>query len=191
MKVYNLKKFGEDRFVKTLFELMKEKHSYNKRNQEWFEHLITNWDDKEKYLEWFFLMDEGKLAAFATIQPYYHRCYRMLTRLYISREHRRFVQTKKDEWMTPSMRLLNAQSNYIDERYRTMFVSLQDVKRRSAATRYKDKLEWLTCNKWTLCPDMVQTCANPKNKQCWQNVIYTGESPKLDIMSITEWKRLK
>ena len=136
-------------------------------------------------------MDEGNLAAFATIQPYYHRCYRMLTRLYISREHRRFVQTKKDEWMTPSMRLLNKQIQFIDERYRTMFVSLQDVRRRPAAIRYKDKLEWLTCDKWTLHPDMVQTCGNPKNKQCWQNVIYNGESPKLDIMSIAEWKRLK
>ena len=57
--------------------------------------------------------------------------------------------------------------------------------------RYKDKLEWLTCNKWTLHPDMVQTCGNPKNKQCWQNVIYTGESPRLDIMSIEEWKSLR
>ena len=191
MKVYNLKRFGEDRFVKTLFELMNEKHSYNRRNQEWFEHLITNWDDKRKYSEWFFLMNEGKLCAFASIQPYYDRCYRMLTRLYITREHRRFTQTKKDEWMTPSMRLLNAQLKYIDERYRTLFVSLQDVKRRPAAERYKDKLEWLTCNDWNLHPDMVQTCGNPKNIECWQNVIYTGETPKLNMMSIEEWKSLR
>ncbi len=190
MKVKSLEEFGEKKFMAKLFELMNNPTVYNTRNQQWFEHLITNWDDKDKYKKWFFLVDGEELVAFATIQEYYSGCYRMLTRLYITRKYRSFTQTREDKWMSPSMRILRKQLDYLDERYRTIFVSMQDVRRRSAAERYLHKLEWLTADRWTLHPDMMQTCNNARNKECWQNIIYNGESPHLNYMSTGTWKKL-
>jgi|TARA_B110000211_G_scaffold98675_1_gene114914 hypothetical protein len=185
MKVITLNKFGEKRFVSTLWELHKSQHSYNKRNNSWFEHLITQWDES-KYMQWFFLMDNDKLAAFSTIQKFYPGAYRVLTRLYITRDYRRFTVPKDDKFYSPSMRLLNAQLKFLPESH-TMFVSLQGTSRMNAGKRYVDKLIKTTNLKWQLDPHMRLTCPDPKNKECWQNIIYTGAEPKMQAMERDDW----
>ena len=52
MKVQTLKEFTEKRFIQELFKLRKANNLYDRRNQDWFENLIVNWDD-DKFKEWF------------------------------------------------------------------------------------------------------------------------------------------
>ena len=186
MKVQTLKEFGEKRFIQELFKLRKANHLYDRRNQDWFENLIVNWDDA-KFKEWFFLVDGDAIAAFATIQEYYPNCYRMLTRSYIYRYYRRFTNPKVDTFYSPTMRLLARQMDYI-KGYDTLFVSMQDLSRRPALERYGKKLEYRTDLEWKMSPDMMLTALPPYKSECWQSVIYTGKKPNLKEMSINEWK---
>ena len=185
MKVIRLKKFGEKRFVAKLWELHKAENLYDKRNHGWFEYLITTWDEA-KYLDWFFLMDNDNLVAFSTIQRFYPGAYRVLTRLYITREYRRFTVPKDDKFYSPSMRLLTTQLEFI-EQSRTLFVSLQGTSRMNAANRYVKKLIKTTDLKWQLDPNMRLTCPDAENKECWQNIIYTGEEPKMWAITRDDW----
>jgi len=186
MKVQTLKEFGEKRFIQELFKLRKANHLYDRRNQDWFENLIVNWDDA-KFKEWFFLVDGDAIAAFATIQEYYPGCYRMVTRSYIYRYYRRFTNPKVDTFYSPTMRLLARQMDYI-KGYDTLFVSMQDLSRRPALERYGKKLEYRTDLEWKMAPDMMLTALPPYKGECWQNIIYTGKKPNLKEMSINEWK---
>ena len=84
------------------------------------------------------------------------------------------------------MRLLNAQLKFLPESH-TMFVSLQGTSRMNAGKRYVDKLIKTTNLKWQLDPHMRLTCPDPKNKECWQNIIYTGAEPKMQAMERDDW----
>jgi len=86
---------------------------------------------------------------------------------------------------TPAMHMLNSQLEYI-ESYETLFISMQDIKRRKVLVNLKNKLG----NNWKLHPQMIQTCNEINDKNCWQNIIYTGVKPKLPSISIDKWHSL-
>lgn len=183
MKVVTLNDFGEDRFLLELKKLDEQNFIGDQRNSDWFTHIAKVY--KTKFKEWFFLIDNNELAAFATIQEFYPECYRLLTRTYIYPKYRRFRLPDNDSFQSPSLYIFSEQSKYI-KNYKTLFVSMQDLKRRKSLERYKQKLG----NEWLLHPDMVQTCQTPGDLNCWQNVIYKGEQLKLPSISIDEWKKL-
>lgn len=183
-KVLTLKEYGSDQFLLELKRIREENKLYDKRNIEWFDILP---DTFMNYPEWFFLFDDDKPVAFSTVQKYYEGCYRVLTRTYIYREYRRFTNPKFDTFYSPTMRILPYQLDFIKD-YRTAFVSMQHLSRRSAIQRFSVKMEYRTEKKWELAPNMVLTCAEDYGKDCWQSVIYNGEKPNLPDITIEEWK---
>lgn len=183
-KVLTLKEYGLDRFWSELKRIREENKLYNKRNIEWFDILP---DTFLNYPEWFFLFDDDKPVAFSTIQKYYEGCYRVLTRTYIYRDYRRFVNPKFDTFHSPTMRILSYQLDYI-KGYDTAFVSMQHLSRRSAIQRFSVKMEYRTEKKWDLADMMMLTCDDDYGKDCWQNIIYNGTKPKLPEITIEEWK---
>jgi len=183
-KILTLDEYGKDNFIKELKRLGKQNNLYDKRNREWFEILPNNF---EKYIDWFFLFDGDKPMAFSTIQKYYDGCYRVLTRTYIYRDYRRFTNPKVDTFLSPTMRLLPYQLEYLTG-YDTAFVSMQGTNRRDALKRFKTKIEYRNKDKWHLSSHMLQTCGG--GKDCWQNVIYNGKAPKLNYMSIEKYEQM-
>jgi len=183
MKVVTLSEFGEERFLNELKLLDAAQHAGDARNSDWFAHLEKCYNTK--FAEWFFLLDNDKLAAFATIQEFYEGCYRLLTRTYIYPDYRRFTLPAHDKRFSPSLYILPRQLEYIQQ-YKTVFISMQDLKRRNSLARYAQKLE----GEWILHPEMIQTCATPGDKNCWQNVIYNGKELELNSMPISDWKKL-
>ena len=183
-KILTLDEYGKDNFIKELKRLGDQNNLYDKRNREWFQILPNSF---EKYIDWFFLFDSDKPMAFSTIQKYYDGCYRVLTRTYIYRDYRRFTNSKVDTFLSPTMRLLPYQLEYLTG-YDTAFVSMQGTNRRDALKRFKTKIEHHTKENWYLSSHMLQTCGG--GKDCWQNVIYNGIPPKLNSMSIEEYDRM-
>lgn len=184
-KVITLEEYGYKNFYNELIRLGQENNIYDKRNAEWFDILPKTFLD---YEEWFFLFDDNKPVAFSNIQKFYDGCYRLLTRTYIYRDYRRFTNPKKDTFLSPTMRLLPYQLDYI-KGYKSAFVSIQHLSRRSAIQRYAVKMEYRTDKKWKLAPNMMLTCAEDWGRNCWQSVIYNGEPPKLPEITIEEWKQ--
>lgn len=186
-KVITLKEFGEDKFLQTLEQLRKENNLFDARNSNWFEVLPHTY---KKYEEWFFLIEpkNQELVAFSTIQKYYEGCYRLCTRTYIMRPWRRFVLPRDDMTYTPTLYFTFAQLEYI-KTWETVFVSMQSLKRRSTIKRLKHKFEWGTPLEWIMSDHLHQTCANPHDANCFQNVIYNGEELKLPKITIEEWKK--
>lgn len=184
-KVITLKEYGLDRFWTELKRIREENKLYDKRNIEWFDILP---DTFMNYPEWFFLFDDDKPVAFCTIQKYYDGCYRLLTRTYIYRDYRRFVNPKDDKFLSPMMRLLPYQLDYI-KGYDTAFVSMQHLSRRPALERFSIKMDRHTGLEWDLAPNMMLTCADDYGKDCWQSIIYNGDKPKLPEITIDEWKQ--
>jgi len=183
-KILTLDEYGKDNFIKELKRLGDQNNLYDKRNREWFQILPNSF---EKYIDWFFLFDSDKPMAFSTIQKYYDGCYRVLTRTYIYRDYRRFTNPKVDTFLSPTMRLLPYQLEYLTG-YDTAFVSMQGTNRRDALKRFKTKIEHHTKENWYLSSHMLQTCGG--GKDCLQNVIYNGIPPKLNSMSIEEYDRM-
>jgi hypothetical protein len=184
-KILTLDDYGKDNFIKELKRLGDQNNLFDKRNKEWFQILPHSFD--KKYIDWFFLFDGEKPMAFSTIQKYYSGCYRVLTRTYIYRDYRRFTNPKLDTFLSPTMRLLPYQLEYLTG-YDTVFVSMQSSNRRDALIRFKTKIEYHTGDKWHLSRDMLQTCVG--GKDCWQNVIYKGSPPILNSMSIEKYDRM-
>ena len=184
-KVITLEEYGYDNFRNELIRLGQEGKIYDKRNAEWFEVLPKTFLD---YEEWFFLFDGDKPAAFCTIQKYYEGCYRLLTRTYIYRDYRRFVNPKDDKFLSPTMRLLPYQLDYV-KKYDTIFVSMQHLSRRSALERFSIKMKRHSNLDWNLAPNMMLTCAEDYGEDCWQSIIYNGNKPKLPEITIDEWKK--
>jgi hypothetical protein len=184
-KVLTLEEYGYKNFKNELIRLGEENKIYDKRNIEWFEILPKTFLD---YEEWFFLFDDDKPVAFSTIQKYYDGCYRVLTRTYIYRDYRRFTNPKLDTFLSPTMRLLPYQLEYI-KGYDTAFVSMQHLSRRPAIKRFKTKMEYHTKKDWELEEDMMLTCAEDWGKDCWQSIIYNGNKPNLQKITIEEWKK--
>ena len=184
MNILTLEEYGVKSFLNELKRLGEEGNLYDARNKEWFEILPKTY---EKYVDWFFLFDGEEPMAFSTIQKYYSGCYRVLTRTYIYRDYRRFTNPKMDTYLSPTMRLLPYQLEYLTG-YDTAFVSMQGSNRRNAIKRFQNKIEHHTRDKWQLSSRMLQTCGG--GKDCWQNVIYKGIEPQLNDMSIEEYDRL-
>jgi hypothetical protein len=185
-KVMTLKEFGEDNFIQTLKLLEAENHRSDERNRSWFEEIPRVYK-RERFLEWFFLMDGDDLAAFSTIQQYYPGCYRILTRTYILRDYRRFTFPDNDTLKSPTMHLLPAQLKWLGA-YDTVFMSMQGMRRRRAIARFVNKVKIQMGQDWILHPEMVQTCVNDDDSNCWQNVIYNGTAPRLKSISVDEYQ---
>jgi hypothetical protein len=183
-KVITLKEYGLDLFWSELKRIREENKLYDKRNIEWFDILP---DTFMNYPEWFFLFDDDKPVAFSTIQKYYNGCYRVLTRTYIYRDYRRFTNPKTDTFLSPTMRILPYQLEYI-KGYETAFVSMQTLSRRQAIKYFSVKMNYRTNLEWNLEDNMMLTCDDDYGKDCWQNIIYNGEKPNLPEITIEEWK---
>lgn len=182
MQVLTLNEFGENRFLNILKELEELNYGGDRRNSSWFAHLPKIY--KTRFKEWFFLLDNEELVAFATIQEFYLGCYRLLTRTYIFPKYRRFTLPNNDTAKSPSMYLIQKQLEYVYG-YKTVFISMQDLKRRKSLIRYQQKLG----DTWKLHPNMLQTCGNSNDVNCWQNIIYCGEEIALPSKTINEWKQ--
>lgn len=187
-KVITLDEFGADRFLSELANLRQLNHPSDERNRDWLSHLPRTFQEK-RYKEWFFLVEEDKMLAFATIQPFYCRCYRMVTRLYQIPEIRRFTEPRFDKHFSPSLRILTKQMEYLEGQWDTLFISVQDTSRHSFAHRYINKLEYRTGRKWNVNDNMMRMGPDPNNKDYWQNVMYTGYKPNLYEMTIEEWNK--
>lgn len=183
-KIITLEEYGYNNFRNELIRLGKENKIYDKRNIEWFDILPNTFLD---YEEWVFLFDDDKPVAFSTIQKFYDGCYRLLTRTYIYRDYRRFTNPKNDKFLSPTMRILPKQLEYI-KGYDTAFVSMQHLSRRPAIKRFSVKMEYRTGLKWDLDPNMMLTCAGDYGKDCWQSVIYNGNRPNLLNITTDEWE---
>lgn len=181
MKVLTLSEYGEDRFLSELERLKHANYKGDQRNAGWFNRIPEIY--KTRFKEWFFLVDDNNTIAFATIQEFYPMCYRLLTRTYTYPEYRRFTLPDNDTKQSPSMYLLEAQMKYIHV-YDTVFISMQDLKRRNSIDRYRKKLE----DGWILHPEMVQTC-NDNSSDRYQNVIYKGKELQRPTITIDEWKQ--
>jgi len=187
MKVLTLSEFGEEKFLSTLEDLDVAEKNLESRNSDWFSHLKKIYN--RRFNEWFFLVDNNQVAAFATVQEYYPGCYRLLTRTYIFPEYRRFRLPNNDKYISPSMYLLPVQLDYL-RKYDTVMISMQDAKRRKSIERLATKFNNNFNHTWSIHPRMVKTCDNVSSQDCWQSIIYMGEPPLLDNISINEWKKL-
>ncbi len=185
-KVITIDDFGVARFVELLKDIKAQENIFDQKNQNWFDVLPNTFLN---YPDWFFLMDGDDLVAFSTIQEYNPLCYRILTRTYITREYRRFTNPRHDTFKSPTMHMLPAQLEWLGG-YDTVFMSMQGLKRREAIQRFATKINIHLDQQWKLCDNMMQTCNNPADNNCWQNIIYHGDQPKLDTMTIERYQQL-
>jgi len=181
MQVITLEEFGDKKFETVLADLAE---NNTDRNARWFPILLENY---RSYKNWYFLMDDDILAAFATVQEFYPGCYRVLTRTFIFPEYRRATLPKNDDFYSPSMRLVQRQLQDYTE-YHTLFVSMENVRRRQSMVNFRNKMELATGLDWHVHPHMIKTCQRD-HLDCWQNVCYTGRSLRLNSISIEEWKK--
>lgn len=182
MKVIKLHEFGEERFIHVLYELST---TSSDRNKDWFPVLLKNY---QKYKEWYFVVtNDNKLVAFSTIQEFYHKCYRVLTRCYVFPDYRRPVLLKDDTNKSPASLMIVHQLNDITN-FDTAFISLENISRSRAIYRMANKMHNTTGLEWNVVPGMMQTCSNNNSKSCWQNICYTGVIPTLPIIDYAEWK---
>ena len=194
MKVITLQQFGEQRFLDELKIFEQENHTGDVRNRDWFSRIPEIY--KTHFIEWFFLVDIEEyipltnmhstikpdiLIAFATIQEFYPGCFRLLTRTYYNPRYRRSHLYYDKDAKTPAMHLVKAQEKYLSN-YKTVFISMQDLKRRPALDRVRRKLG----GNWKMNPNMIQTC-NENSSNCWQSAIYLGEPIELPSISISDW----
>lgn len=188
-RIIRLEEYGEKNFVKEMERLKNEANLYDWRNLEWFEYLPKEYNTS-KYLDWFFLFDNDEPVAFSTIQSYYPGCYRVLTRTYIYRKYRRFTHPKNDNHITPTIYMLLSQMKYLDKQgWYTAFVSVQSMKRKVGIQRWMKKAEMYTGLEWHTVDGMMQTCPDPNNFQCFQNVAYTGRHPNNVVITYEEYKK--
>lgn len=184
MKVITLEQFGEQNFLDKLKHFSELNYPGDDRNRDWFSRLPEIYNSR--FEEWFFLVNANDLIAFSTIQKFYSGCYRLLTRTYYHPDYRCkhlfYDKTNK----TPAMYILDEQLKFV-KNYKTLFISMQDLKRRSALENVKNKIG----SNWKMHPNMIQTCNEVNDKNCWQNVIFIGEDLQLPSVSISEWKKLQ
>jgi len=179
LEVITLQQFGEQRFLDELKIFEQQNYTGDVRNRDWFSRIPEIY--KTRFIEWFFLVDNNILTAFATIQEFYPGCFRLLTRTYYNPEYRRSHLYYDKVAKTPAMHLIEAQEKYLSN-YKTVFISMQDLKRRPALDRVRRKLG----ENWKMYPNMIQTC-NEDNANCWQSAIYLGEPIELPSISISDW----
>tara|TARA_B100000282_G_scaffold68300_1_gene46133 strand:+ start:9646 stop:10200 length:555 start_codon:yes stop_codon:yes gene_type:complete len=181
MKVQTLFEFGEERFLSELKYFDNLNFPGDRRNKDWFIRLPQIY--KTRFCEWFFLVkDNNELVAFSTIQEFYPKCYRVLTRTYYDPKYRRKHTAYERTQKTPAMWMLDAQIKFLAD-YDTLFISMQDINRRKMLEQLRKKLG----SDWILHPNMLQTCKEIQDKNCWQNIIYKGKTPDLPSITITRW----
>jgi hypothetical protein len=179
-KIKTLDEVGVKYFLQELSKLKEQNHIADQKNRNWFDVLPNSY---EKYPEWFFLFDDDKPVAFSTIQQYYPGCYRICTRTYIYMDYRRFTHPKVDTVFSPSQHLALAQLQYL-KNWDSVFVSMQGLRRRNAIKRFKTKIEYRSGLEWIVPDGMFQTCGNKMDPDCFQNIVYNGEKPKLESISL-------
>jgi len=184
MKVLRLKEFGEERFLQELANFSQQNFPGDKRNRDWFNRLPEIY--KTRFIDWFFLIDNTELVAFSTIQEFNPKCYRVLTRTYYNPKYRRKHSAYERTQKTPAMWMLEEQLDYL-KNYDTLFISMQDLNRRRMLEQLRKKLG----NEWTMHPQMIQTCNEIHDVNCWQNVIYKGNPPNLPSITIDKWRGMK
>jgi len=184
MKVVTLEEFGEERFLQQLKLFSEQNFKGDSRNRDWFDRLPQIY--KKRFVEWFFLVDNSELIAFATIQQFYPLCFRLLTRTYYNPDYRRKHLAYEHNQKTPAMYLLDAQLEYVKD-YDTLFISMQDLNRRRSLKKVMTKIG----NGWKMHPEMVQTCNEVNDTNCWQNIIYKGNPISLPSITIADWKKMK
>ena len=183
MKVVTLQEFGEENFLSKLKYFEGLNFAGDKRNRDWFKRLPEIY--KTRFPEWFFLLDDNELVAFSTIQEFGSKCFRVLTRTYYNPKYRRKHSAYERTQKTPAMWMLDTQLEYLSD-YDTIFISMQDIHRRKMLQQLQTKLG----ADWILHPNMVQTCKEPQDKNCWQNIIYKGNTPNLPSITIEEWHQI-
>ena len=107
MEVITLQQFGEQRFLDELKIFEQQNYTGDVRNRDWFSRIPEIY--KTRFIEWFFLVDNNILTAFATIQEFYPGCFRLLTRTYYNPEYRRSHLYYDKVAKTPAMHLIEAQ----------------------------------------------------------------------------------
>jgi len=187
-KVITLKEFGSQRFLDTLEELKKRNNTSDARNSDWFEYIPKEYKDN-KYLDWFFLMDDKDLVAFSTIQQYDYGVYRCMTRTYVTRKYRSFVSVKANDAITVTGHFLPIQLEYLNA-WKSVFITRQDPKRRRSFERTRARAEYWTGYDWIYHKDLIQTFDNEQSPDAWQNVIYNGSEPELKTISIERYNEL-
>ena len=187
-KVITLSEFGEDRFLTLLSNLKLNNHPSDARNADWFSNIPNQYKDP-KYLDWFFLMDGDNFVSFSTIQEYDAMTFRCMTRTYVNREYRSLFSVRDHKATTVTSYFLPAQLEYLGG-WRTVFLSRQDPKRRRSFERTRGRAEYWTGKKWLYHPKLVKTLPNSRDINAWQNVIYNGEAPNLDKISIERYYEL-
>lgn len=192
--IFNVEELSEknlDIFLNFLNEQAENK--LNVRNKYWFKNLIEDYKNK-KYIQWFMVMSDDKVAAIAAIQKIQDGLIRLLTRYTLSNEYRRNIIRKRDTYLTPGFVLVLAQYEYIKDRVdeKTSFIiTLQDLKRRQALNRTVQKLNLHFDKKWILGDDMILTCDDKISEDCWQNYCYLNKQPKFrDRIRIDQWQAI-
>lgn len=185
MKVLRLKEFGDSRFRLLMEELEK---NNNDRNSGWWSPLLKQYNNKDRYLDWFFVLDGEKLAGFSTIQPFYKGCFRVLTRCFVFPEYRRFTLPEYDEYMSPGSYMVKEQLKYLEGNYDTVFISLEKLSRQRTIINMSNKMKINTQLDWYVADGMFLTCNAPQSQSCWQNVCYSGQPPLLQRITKAEWK---
>ena len=148
------------------------------RNLNWFDTLIADPFNKEKYSKWYIIPD----VAFATVQSF-GSTQRLLTRYFDFSWYSIYPGRKLDR-VTPAVELLNSQLDDFDQG----FVSLEYMKRKKLIKKTAEKYNMLTNKEWVVPNGMFKTC-NHECAQCWQHITFTGSKPELESISYEEWNR--
>jgi len=180
MNVVGIDTFGEQHFMDVLQTLS---DTSTDRNRDWFPALIKSY---QRYLHWTFLLNGSELVAFAGVQQFGERTYRLLTRTYIYPDYRRFFLPADDLVDSPATYLVKYQLSQVGE-YSSLFVSLEHLQRRPSIIRLARKLSRATGLGWQAPPMMYQTCPNADSPNCWQNIAYHGDLPVLETMSYEDY----
>ena len=160
-----------------LFKAYKQTADKGHRNISWFDTLIDDPFNKNKYTTWYVIPD----VAFATVQKY-NNTQRLLTRFF---EFGWFaVHPRSKVVKTPAVEILIEQL----KDYNEGFISLEYLKRKKLVKEMANRYKVFTGLDWKVPEGMYQTC-EADCAQCWQNITYTGTKPNLKSMSYDEWKQ--
>jgi hypothetical protein len=184
MKCVNLNTFKHENFEKVLNTLIT---NSSDRNKDWFPNLLKNYKSS-KYLEWFFVLDNlDNVLSFSTIQDFNSNTYRLLTRCYISPEHRRTTLPKFDTYQSLGSLMIKEQLKFLGTNYESIFISLEYINRKRAIINLSKKMSFTTNLEWEVGDGMFLTCENKNSEKCWQNICYSKKCPALEKISYEEW----
>lgn len=182
--------------IKSFTNFLKEQqhNPINYRNKHWFNNLLKNYNDK-KYVAWFIIKKDNKIIAISAIQKIEKNLYRLLTRYTLINDYRRPILPAHEDYFSPSAALAVEQYKYIKDNFKehelSLIITMEDIKRRQALIRVKDKLNLFFEKKWVLGPELILTCDDEYSETCWQNYCYLNNKPEFRRMiGIKQWKTL-